>query len=132
MATPDKLLEMASASTAEQFELISDDPRVDDADLGPLQLIRAWRKANADHPGGLIARPLAAEILGISTAHISSLVGRGRFTDVAIGPCKLLPVDEVMALWRERRDEGLSVGGRGKKLPSMAEVIRLGAKVVGE
>lgn len=122
---------MANASTAEQVELITDDPRVDAGEVGPLELLRQWRKANAEHPNGLLARPLAAEILGVSTAQISSWVGRGRLTDICIGPCKLLCADEVIALRKERMEEGLSVGGRGKKLPSMSEVVRLGAKVFG-
>lgn len=122
---------MSNASTVEQFELINDDPRVDEADLGPLELLRAWRKAHAEHPGGLLARPLAAEILGVSGGHIATWCGRGRLTDVVIGPCRLVPADEVIALWKERKEQGLAVGGRGHKLPSMAEVIRLSAKVKG-
>lgn len=123
-------MEMASASVAEQFELIKDDPRVDDSEMGPIQLLRAWKQAYSDHPGGLIARPLAAAILGISTAHVANLCARGRLSDVSIGPCKLVSAAEVEALWEERKRNGLSVGGRGKKLPSMAEVIRLGSKVL--
>lgn len=123
---------MSNASTVEQFELINDDPRVDEGDIGPLELLRAWRKAHAEHPGGLLARPLAAEILGCSTGQIATWCGRGRLTDVVIGPVRLVPADEVIALWKERKEQGLSVGGRGKKLPSMAEMIRLGSKICGE
>lgn len=120
------------AGLVEQYELISDDPRVDSDDIGPLQLYRAWRKAQAEHPGGLLARPLAAEILGVSHGQLGSWISRGRLTNVCIGPVKMVPADEVMALWRERRDKGCSVGGRGKKLPSMAEVIRLGSQICGD
>lgn len=122
---------MSKACTAEQFELISDDPRVDESDVGPLELIRQWRKAHADHPGGLVTRPFAAELLGISTSQIGVWTLSGRLTDVVIGPARMLPVDEVMAMWRERREQGLSVGGRGKKLPSMAEVVRLSTQIKG-
>lgn len=122
---------MVSATTAEdleQFELISDDPRVDAEKIGPLQLFRAFRKAREEH-GELLARPLAAEILGVTPSQLSVWVSRGRFTDVVIGPVKLIPANEVEAMWRERSENGNAVGGRGKKLPSMSEVLRLGSQI---
>lgn len=122
---------MGTAITAddlEQYELITDDPRVDAEELGPLQVIRAYREAKKLH-GDLISRPLACEILGVSGGQLAVWCIRGRLTDVAIGPVKLVPSDEVIALWKERHQGGFAVGGRGHKLPSMADVVRLGLQV---
>lgn len=118
----------ATADDLEQFELITDDPRVSTDEIGPLQLIRAFRDARKKY-GDLIARPLACEILGVTGGQLAVWCLRGRLTDVAIGPVKLVPADEVVALWKERQAGGYSVGGRGKKLPSMAEVVRLGSQI---
>lgn len=118
---------MVDGATAEQFELIEDDPRSAAEDIGPLQLIRDFRAAQRKH-GDLISRPLAGAILGISTAHLSSLCGRGRLTAIDIGPTHFLAVSEVMALYRERQGE-LPKGGRGHKLPSLAQVVRDAAAI---
>lgn len=115
----------------EQLELITDDDRVSAEHIGPLQLFREFRKAQAEH-GDLLARPLAAEILGVPAGHVAVWCMRGRLTDVQIGPVRLVPANEVLALWKERAENGVSVGGRGKKLPSMAEVLRLGSQITGK
>lgn len=110
-----------------QLELIEDDPRVPAEELGPLQLIRAFRAAKNEH-GDLIARPLAAEILGVGANQIGVWTARGRLTDVRVGSVKLVPAAEVLALFKEREIK-INVGGR--KLPSMAEVVRLGSQIQG-
>lgn len=121
---------MVDASAgAEQFELIDDDPR-QDVEIGPLELLREFRSAQRKH-GNLITRPLASAILGVGTETIATWCNRGRLTNISIGPVRLVPGDEVEALYHERARGELSQGGRGHKLPSMAEVVRQGIKVTG-
>jgi len=112
-------------ATLDQYELIEDDPRVDAEKAGPMELLRAWRDAREKH-GELISRAFAASLLGVGTGHISVWCSRGRLTDVKIGKITAVALDEILALRDERMNEGLSVGGHGKKMPSMAEVIKLG------
>lgn len=122
---------MGTAITAddlEQYELITDDSRVDAEHIGPLQLFRAFRKAREEY-GELLSRPLVCEVLGVTSGQLSVWLSRGRLTDVAIGTVRLVPADEVLALYQERASGTVSHGGRGKKLPSMAEVLRLGYQI---
>lgn len=120
---------MASATAKiEQVELIDDDPRQDLAELSPLELIREYRSASKRH-GGLITRPLAAEILGVTPAQIGAWCARERLTDVSLGPVKFVPGNEVEALYRERVEQGISKGGRGRKSMKMSDVVRLGSQL---
>ena len=122
---------MPLAATAEQFELITDDPRADVEELGPIALLSQFRAAQAEH-GELIARPLAAAILGVSAQQVGYWCLKGRLTNIEIGPVKMVSGSEVQALYQERLENDLPVGGRGKKLPSMAEQIQLGSQILGE
>ena len=111
--------------TADQYELIEDDPRVDADKAGPMEMIKAWRDAREKY-GDLVSRAFGASVLGVGTSSISVWCSRGRLTDVKIGKITCVPLDEILALRDERMNDGLSVGGHGKKMPSMSEVIKLG------
>lgn len=114
---------MATA-TAEQFELIEDDPRIE---CTGMDMIRQWRAARKEH-GELVARGFAAQILGVSSGQVAVWCTRGRLSDIVIGSIKAVALDEVVALRKERMENELSVGGYGKKMPSMAEVVRASLK----
>lgn len=117
----------------DQAEFPFDDPRLDEfgGDVGGLQLVREWRALIKEH-GHLVTRAFAAEVLGCTTAQIASWVSRGRLTDCRIGPVVMVPIREVLALWHERAKEGIPVGGRGKKAPSMYDAVRASVKIFGD
>lgn len=119
---------MASAATVDQLELIKDDPRKEASDLGPLALYREYKKARAQY-GDLITRPLAAEILGVSSNQVGVWCDRGRITAVNIGPTKFVPGSEIEALYRQRSDDGLPKGGAGRTAIPMSEIVRLGSNL---
>jgi hypothetical protein len=119
---------MADAATIDQLELVTDDPRKESVEIGPIQLIRQFRAAQKKY-GELISRPLAAVILGVSTTQICVWCQKGRLSPINIGPVHFVALSEVTALYEERTSGDLPVGGRGKKLPTMAEVVRLAAKI---
>lgn len=117
------------AVPVDQAEFPFDDPRLD-AEVSGLRLVKEW-KAQVKLHGHLVTRAFAAEVLGCSTAQVASFTSRGRLTDVRMGPVVMVPIREVLALWHERAEEGLPVGGRGKKAPSMFDAVRQGAKIFG-
>lgn len=117
---------------ADQAEFPFDDPRIDEqGDLSARELYRLWKEAKALH-GDLVTRAFAAALLGCSTSQVSVWATRGRLSDVAIGPVHLVPIREVIALWNERAKEGIPVGGRGKKAPSMYDAVRQSVKIFGD
>lgn len=120
----------AETIPADQAEFPFDDPRIDE-DLSARELYRLWKEATALH-GDLVTRAFAAALLGCSTSQVSVWATRGRLSDVAIGPVRMVPIREVLALWNERAKEGIPVGGRGKKAPSMFEAVRASVKIFGD
>ena len=82
---------------------------------GPLALIKKYYSARRKH-GELIGRSMAAHILEISDPTVHGYIGRGRLSDVQIGPMKLVPVNEVLSIWKERHDNGKLVYDRNSKL----------------
>jgi hypothetical protein len=82
---------------------------------GPLALIKKYYSARRKH-GELIGRSMAAHILEISAQTVHAYLARGRMSDVQIGPMKLVPVNEVLSIWKERHDNGQLVYDRDSKL----------------
>lgn len=82
---------------------------------GPIALIKKYYAARRKH-GELIGRSLAAHILEVSAQNIHAYLARGRMSDVQIGPMKLVPVNEVLSIWKERHDNGQLVYDRNSKL----------------
>lgn len=108
----------------EQFELIEDDPRSESESGSTRGMLQQWRNARAEH-GELISRAFGAALLGVSAGQVAVWCSRGRLTNIECGIYKTVALDEVIALRQERIDKELPVGGKGKKLPSMSEVIKL-------
>jgi len=115
---------MATSVTADQLELIKDDPRKEASDLGPLEMIRKVKEAREEH-GELISHPMACEILGISSGTLSTYLSRGKLTRIDIGPMKLLSGREIEAFYNERKSGVKYPSGRGHKRPTLAEVAKL-------
>jgi hypothetical protein len=82
---------------------------------GPLSLIKKYYSARRKH-GELIGRSMAAHILEIGAPTVHGYIGRGRLSDVQIGPMKLVPVNEVLSIWTERHGNGQLVYDRNSKL----------------
>ena len=82
---------------------------------GPLALIKKYYSARRKH-GELIGRSMAAQILEVHASCVQRYCERGRMSDVHIGPMKLVPVNEVLAIWKERHDNGKLVYDRNSKL----------------
>ena len=82
---------------------------------GPIALIKKYYSARRKH-GELIGRPMATEILEVDPSVLHRYLSRGRLSDVQIGPMKLVPVNEVLSIWKERHDNGQLVYDRNSKL----------------
>ena len=121
---------MASPLTAEQFELITSDPRAEKV----FSVMDEWRKFRelSKQEGGLITAGAAGKFLGVPTGQVNSWMSRGRLSVFELQDVKFLSGREVMALYKEREVEGPRTGGRGKKAPSLAEVVRAAAEDMSE
>lgn len=109
-----------ASTTADQLELIQDDPRKEVSSLGPRAMIRALREAREEH-GELISFPAACKILDVTRGHLGSLVLRGHLTRIEIGPMKLLSGNEIEALYDLRRAGEIHPG---KKMVPMSEFLK--------
>lgn len=107
----------------DQLELIQDDPKTKKKGVTK-DLVNQWLSARRNH-GELISRAMGAALIGVPAGQVAVWCSRGRLTNILCGPFKVVALDEVMALRQERIDQKMSVGGKGKKLPSMSEVIKL-------
>lgn len=108
-----------SAAVAIQGELISDDPRdpaaVSSGVLADLrEVIRCQREL-----GGLLTTGQAAAVLGVTPSSVRSWAFRGRLRSVRVLGVVMVSAPEVLALHRQRLTDGLAVGGRGHKAPSL-------------
>lgn len=113
------------ALAAEQFDLITDDPRTDDAGPSAIREFRRFRALQKEH-GNLLTSGQAARILGVSSNQVSSWVARQRFTSFLVMGARMIPAAEVIALYKERTEQGIRTGaGQGSKAPSLAEMARL-------
>lgn len=113
------------ASTAQQFDLITDDPRCEEKGPRAIQEWKRFRALQKEH-GNLLTGGQAARILGVPASQVSSWVSRQRFTSFLVMGARMIPAAEVIALYKERTEEGIRTGsGQGSKAPSLAEMARL-------
>lgn len=117
---------MSEAVTADQLDLITDDPRRE-AKKSPLAILRELTHARETY-GELITPTLAARVLDVSRQHLDTWMRRGRLTRVEIGQCVFVPAQEIEVLYEERRTGEVTKIPGQKKLPSLAEVIKLSQK----
>lgn len=104
-----------------QAELITDDPRLEGSQ-GILADVREFMDASREC-GGLLTVGQAAKILGVSSGHLSAWAGRGRIKAKVVLGVRMVSAGEVLALRRERLSQGISVGGRGHKAASLADMV---------
>lgn len=106
--------------TAEQAELISDDPRCELASAA--SDFRLWYQAQKEMRG-LLTQAQAALLLGVSRGQVGVWVQRGRLSSRVVAGVRMVGGGEVAALLKERQTEIRSAGGRGVKAPSLASLI---------
>lgn len=112
-------------ATAQQYDLITDDPRCEENGPKAIQEFRRFRDLQKEH-GNLLTTGQAARIIGVPTSQIGAWVGRQRFTSFLVMGARMIPAAEVIALYKERTEEGIRTGaGQGSKAPSLAEMARL-------
>jgi len=109
--------------TDAQLELITDDPRVRKKTKTVFQEWKEFREVGKE-VGGLISRSQAAVILGVTNQQVGSWVTRGRLSRWIFLGVNFVSSAEVLALYKERARGEISVGGRGKKAPNLAEVAK--------
>lgn len=109
------------ATSTEQFDLISDDPRCESS-MGIMEELREFFTASKEL-GGLLSQSQAARILNVGTGSISSLVLRGRLSTRMIAGVRMVSAAEVLAFHREKQSEARNAGGRGIKSPSLSELV---------
>lgn len=106
---------MPPAITAEQFELLSDDPRRESV----TDELRQWWQASREMKG-LLTQNQAALILGVQTGQIGNWIRRGRLSSRVVAGVRMVGGGEVAALLQERQNEIRKSGGRGVKAPSLS------------
>jgi len=111
-------------ATAQQFDLITDDPRLDESGPNAIKEFKRFRALQKEH-GNLLTVSQAARILEVSSSQVSVWVARQRFTSFLCLGATMIPASEVFALFKERTEQGIRVGGRNSKAPSLAEMARL-------
>jgi len=104
---------------AQQFELITDDSR---APISSLTELREFWKASMEM-GGLLTQAQAAKILDVSRGSLGVWIQKGKLQTRTVAGVRMVGGIEVTALLRQRKTEALSVGGRGYKSPSLADLI---------
>jgi len=103
-----------------QAELISDDPR-HEASQGIMADVREFVQASKEFHG-LLTPGQACKILEVSPGQMSVWLRRERIRSKVVLGVRMVSAGEVMALHRERNQEGIRTGGRGLKAPSLAEL----------
>ena len=128
---------MSSTATAAQPDTVEEQPEFWEefkTDIKPLTgafgLLKEYYDALQKH-GQLIGRPMVKEILEVDHKAIEYYLKRGRLTDVRIGPMNLVPVSEVLSIWKERHESGRisqkkegHIGGKDGPL-SNSEILRM-------
>ena len=105
--------------TAEQFDLISDDPR---AELSSIAELRQFWKASREM-GGLLTQAQAAKILDVPRGSIGTWIQRGKLKSFEVAGVNMVGGLEITALLRQRKTEALCVGGRGLKPASLSDMV---------
>jgi hypothetical protein len=108
--------------TAEQFDLITDDPRREGYQ-GLLAELREFHAATQEL-GGLLTQGQAAKILNVSASQVGVWTSRGRLRSRCVAGVRMVAAGEVTALLRERMAGVVHPVGRGHKAPSLADVAK--------
>jgi hypothetical protein len=103
---------------AQQFDLISDDPRAQPSALSELR--EFWQASK--ELGGLLTQSQAAKILDIAPGSIAVWVQKGKLQTRTVAGVRMVGGIEITALLRQRQTEAKSVGGRGHKSASLADL----------
>lgn len=101
-----------------QAELISDDPRCE-VSQGVMADVREFVQASREFHG-LLTPGQACKILDVSSGQMSVWLRRGRLRSKVVLGVRMVSAGEVMALHKQRTQEGVRVGGR--KAASLADV----------
>jgi len=109
---------MATASPV-QFDLITDDPRLDSSAMDDF---REWWKASKELHG-LLVPSQAASILGVSRGQMGTWIARGRITSRVVCGIRMVSGGEVAALLKERKEKIRNSGGRGMKAPALSTLV---------
>lgn len=104
-----------------QYDLITDDPRVEF--VGVRAGIHEFIQSSKDL-GGLLTPTQAAKILDVTSGQISVWAARGRIRSKVVLDVKMVSASDVLALHKERTEEGIRTGGRGMKAPSLADMAK--------
>jgi hypothetical protein len=104
-----------------QYDLITDDPRVEFAGVraGIQEFVQATKEL-----GGLLTMTQAGKILDVPSSQVSVWAARGRIRSKVVLDVKMVSAGDVMALHKERTEEGIRTGGRGMKAPSLADIAK--------
>lgn len=106
---------------ASQFELITDDPRTEDF-RGVMAELRDFYQTSKEM-GGLLTMTQAGKILGVPSSQISTWVSRGRISSKEFLGVRMVSGGEVIALHKERAENIRCSGGRGKKAPTLGDMV---------
>lgn len=117
-------LHVDAAITADQFEMLLNDPRLESTEPSIKEDILAFKNATAKH-GGLLGFRQVATIANVNPSTITRHVNAGRFTVYELVGMKLLPLDEVMTYLKLRNEELLSKGGGGLKSPKFKDLLKI-------
>lgn len=113
---------MSSPAAVQQFDLITDDPRVD-SEPGLIAELSEYLRAARDLRG-LMTQSQAKRILQVPSGQISTWITRGRLSSRMVVGVRMVSAAEVVALLKERQHEIRKSGGRGVKAPSLAELAQ--------
>lgn len=112
-----------SLALSHQAELITDDPRCEASVSDIFSEWKEYRRVGKEC-GGLLTTGQAAKILGVSTGQMSVWCSRDRLPSFEFLGVRMVPAPQVLALYKERTEEGVRTGGRGHKAPSLAELAK--------
>lgn len=108
------------AANAQQFDLITDDPRTE-SHPGMLAEFAEFYRASRDLRG-LLTQAQAARILGVQSGQVGAWVTRGRLSSRVVADVRMVSAAEVLALYKERSVEIRKGAGYGVKAPSLADL----------
>lgn len=111
------------AVTAEQFDLITDDPRREEYP-GMMAEISQFYQASREL-GGLLGQSQAARILEVNQGMITKWINKGRLQSRVVAGVRMVSGAEVKALYLERANGERLKGGRGNKAPTLVELTNL-------
>ena len=115
---------MDASITADQFEMLLNDPRIESADTSVKEELMQFIEATKKH-GGLLSPRQVAAIANVSYPTIFRHIKAGRFTTYTFVDATMLPLDEVREYIKARNEDLLAKGGRGLKSPKFADLLKV-------